>query len=144
MAASICPVRSSVNPRLLIISGSSGLFLSACSNFAFAVSKSLFVKSAVPRRSVSRNLTGSMRVAVTTAGVFAVSAGAAGPGVDADAGRAAGRATSSVPVFESNSVMATMMIASDATVPKIRVPPPSLLSSGGKGSSGRLYATSGS
>jgi hypothetical protein len=40
--------------------------------------------------------------------------------------------------------MTTRMMAREATVPKISVPPPSLLMSGGSGSSGFWYATSGS
>jgi hypothetical protein len=129
---------------LLMSSGSFGLFFSASSNFVFAAPKSLLVKSAVPRRWVSRKATGSIRDAGATGAGVSAACGTIGAGVPAATGRlGAGCAVSSTPFPESSSVMAMMMTASDATVPKISVPPPSRLISGGSGSSGFLYATSG-
>jgi hypothetical protein len=59
-------------------------------------------------------------------------------------GDAFGRARSSAGVSELKSVMTTMTMASEATVPKISVPPPSRLRRGGSASSGFWNATSGS
>jgi hypothetical protein len=97
----------------------------------------------VPRFIVSTYDPGSIR---------AVGAAAVCSGCGADCGRGvpatgcltgAGRALSSTVVPESIKVMTTMMMASDATVPKISVPPPRRLMSGGSGSSGFLKAMSG-
>ena len=86
--------------------------------------------------------TGSMRPNEAGTGVAGTAAGAAAFGV-AGAG-ATGRARSSTGVSELKNVIRTTAMASEATVPKISVPPPNLFTSGGSGSSGFWYATSGS